>query len=121
MELPVCRWRGKELTPGRYACSSPKLVIGPRGVSAATCAACYCCDHTPGAAPASPAPGVPAPCLHLGPPTGETVTCPSCVGEVRVKLRGCAVYGKCAPAKQLPGVAYCVTCRDYRAAGGAGN
>ena len=46
-DLPVCRWRGEELSPGRHACSSRRLVVSPRGVSAGTCAGCFCRDHEP--------------------------------------------------------------------------
>jgi ferredoxin len=44
--LPPCRWRGSEITPGTYACHSPKI-MAPKGVTAATCQGCSLCDHAP--------------------------------------------------------------------------
>ena len=55
----------------------------------------------------------PKQCAHLLPQTGERVRCPSCKGEVMLKLFGCAVYGKCTPGKEVPGYASCRTCPDY--------
>lgn len=41
MELPVCRWRGREEPPGRFACSCPfHVVLGDGKV-----AAHYCITH----------------------------------------------------------------------------
>jgi hypothetical protein len=70
MELPVlpaCRWRGEELSDGRYACSSPKLLVGPNGVSAKLCAGCYCADHE---APAE-LPGLLASGVHFAAAMGK--------------------------------------------------
>ncbi len=45
-ELPLCRWRGPELAPDRYVCSSAKIVA-PRGAPAAICAVCPFANHAP--------------------------------------------------------------------------
>jgi hypothetical protein len=54
-------------------------------------------------------------CQHLGPVSGERVDCPSCSGKVALKVLTCAVHGKCLPQRQVPGVPYCGTCKDYAA------
>ena len=54
------------------------------------------------------------PCAALGAYTGTTADCPSCRGRVQIKLRGCAVHGRCTEVKSAPGVACCATCPDYR-------
>jgi hypothetical protein len=43
--LPVCRHRGKEITPGRYHCHSPKVLVSSAGVTAELCRGCYYRDH----------------------------------------------------------------------------
>lgn len=48
-----------------------------------------------------------APCVHLGPPTGELRDCDSCAGRVRIRLMACRVFGRCSVAKPLPGLACC--------------
>jgi hypothetical protein len=116
MELPICRHRGLELTPGRYQCHSPKLVVGPAGVDVGLCNACPYCDHAgdgglivkPAAAPR------PGPCRHLGEPTGQREECSSCAGRVEIKLRACAVHGSCTTDRQVPSAAFCPGCRDYQ-------
>lgn len=59
------------------------------------------------------APPPPGPCRHLGEPTGELVECPTCSGSVRLKLRACAVFGKCTEGRAVDGVACCVGCPEY--------
>lgn len=39
--------------------------------------------------------------------------CPSCNGNVQIKVFGCAVHGECTIGKPLEGVA-CCPCDDYR-------
>ena len=51
-------------------------------------------------------------CPHLGTPTGETVTCPTCRGHVELKVLACALHGRCTPSRAAPGVACCLTCTD---------
>ncbi len=53
------------------------------------------------------------PCVHLGPPTGATVECPTCSGSVRLKVFACEVYGACVLAAKPAGVRSCVGCGEY--------
>lgn len=46
------------------------------------------------------------PCVHLGPPTGETTPCGTCRGTVVNKRFGCAVLGSCV-------LTDCRTCGSY--------
>jgi hypothetical protein len=57
----------------------------------------------------------PAPCRHLGAPTGETAACPSCRGRVGLKLFACATHGRCTRGTAAPGVACCEGCPDREA------
>lgn len=80
----------------------------------------------PGAAPPQPlperlrpAPRVALPCVHLGPPTGESLPCPTCTGTVSVPLRACAVRGVCTETRLVKDaegrpVASCPICPDRR-------
>jgi O-methyltransferase len=52
------------------------------------------------------------PCIHLGEPTGETRTCPSCRGSVQVKLSRCSVHGSCTTHRVVSDTPCCVTCPD---------
>lgn len=52
-------------------------------------------------------PTSPLSCIHLGEPTGETITCPSCRGSVQLKLFKCEVYGQCTLGKSVGDVACC--------------
>lgn len=56
----------------------------------------------------------PAPCLHLGQPTGETVTdCPTCPGKAkRFKVHACAIHGRCIQGQPQDGLAGCEGCAD---------
>lgn len=51
-------------------------------------------------------------CAYLGEPTGETSTCGSCAGNVRIKLRACAVNGTCTTDQRVNGTACCAVCMD---------
>lgn len=55
------------------------------------------------------------PCVHLGEPTGEKVRCPTCNGNVQIKLMACSVFGQCSTAKKLEGIACCIGCDKYLA------
>ena len=60
----------------------------------------------------SPSPPLASPCVHLGPPTGETIACQSCTGQVKIKLFACAVHGQCSLAKPV-GRQCCAGCESY--------
>ncbi|MFO0929415.1 MAG: hypothetical protein U0736_20700 [Gemmataceae bacterium] len=107
MELPVCRWRGEAVPASGYACHSPKLVVGPAGVTAELCGGCYCRDHPP-----VPARHAPPPCRHLGGVVG-TQTCPTCTGRVRLKVFACGLHGQCLPGRPAVGLPGCAGCLDY--------
>src|SRR5581483_7077040 len=49
------------------------------------------------------------PCRHLGAETGERRECPSCTGNVQIKLFACAKHGVCSVARNV-GAACCATC-----------
>lgn len=51
-------------------------------------------------------------CVHLGGDTDHAVECPTCVGNVRVKVFDCRRHGQCTIAKQLPNMACCANCDD---------
>jgi hypothetical protein len=107
--LPACRWRG-EVHDGDCVCASPKFVAPPNLVAHDFCRNCYYVDH----GPAAPLPRT-LPCVHLGGPTGETIKCPTCKGNVQLKVHACAVHGKCLPThKSEPRlVRDCHHCPDY--------
>ena len=46
-------------------------------------------------------------CIHLREPTGETVGCQTCKGNVQVKLFSCAVHGTCTLGKRIEGHGCC--------------
>ncbi len=120
MLLPECRWRGPEIEPGRYGCSSRKLVVGSRGVRGETCRTrCPFVDHAPpvGLEEFIAAQTPKGPCVHLGPPTGEFRDCPTCSGNVRLKVMGCGVHTTTTVGRKVDGVACCVGCPDFKAAG----
>jgi hypothetical protein len=55
-----------------------------------------------------------APCVHLGEATGERRECASCMGNVRIKLKSCAVFGQCTEIKKVgDDVACCLSCHRY--------
>lgn len=47
VDIPKCRWRGAAKGGGWYECSSPKLIVGRRGVHGDHCRQCYLADHEP--------------------------------------------------------------------------
>jgi hypothetical protein len=108
-QILPCRHRGRQVSPGRYDCHSPKLIVHGNGVGADICASCYCRDHAP-VTPALSAAEVP--CIHLGGETGERRLCKACTGHVEIKLRHCAVHGSCTPHRAIDAVACCVGCLD---------
>lgn len=52
------------------------------------------------------------PCIHLGEPNGNTVSCPSCRGTVQLKLFNCKIHGSTTLVKSISGIYCCVTCPD---------
>lgn len=54
-----------------------------------------------------------APCVHRGEPTGEAIQCPTCEGNVALKVLACTVHGECTVAKKVDGKACCQGCPDY--------
>lgn len=110
ISLPVCRWRREPIGPGRHACVSSRLIVGPRGVPDSKCETCHCRDH----APKVRAPG---PCVHLGAHDGDLPcpTCPSMTGQPRtIPLHRCAVHGVCTMALPAAGLACCARCPDHQ-------
>ncbi len=55
------------------------------------------------------------PCIHLGADTGETVNCPTCRGNIQVKVMQCSVYKECTIGKRVDGRQCCATCDKYEA------
>ncbi len=53
------------------------------------------------------------PCQHLGQFTEERRVCRTCLGHVEIKLRACAVHGRCSTDRPLDGVHFCQTCNEY--------
>jgi hypothetical protein len=56
------------------------------------------------------------PCKHLGETLREQ-PCPTCKGEVRLKVFRCAIHEQCTLARKLEGPACCCLCDDYQAGG----
>ncbi len=57
------------------------------------------------------------PCIYLGKATGELVSCPSCRGNVQLKLFECGVHKVCTPQKKATNIVCCVNCSDYQSKG----
>lgn len=112
VELPVCRWRGPELTPGRHGCTSPKLIVSRAGVSMETCLGCYARDHEP--APPRQPPAARPVCVHRG-DVLRLEECATCAGAVQLKVFACVRHGACTPGKPLPPAACCASCNEYEA------
>lgn len=121
VEPPVCRWRGDALAEDRFACTSPKLVVGAAGVSAEACRTCYCRDHEADVALLAlraaverrwaAGTGGAVRCRHRGAVQREQ-PCSRCPGAVRLKVLACAKHGECTLTRALPGLACCATCAD---------
>lgn len=104
MELPACRWRGAELSPGWWACASPRMVVAPVGVPRWLCLRCHVCDHEPGRGQ--------APCRHLG-EIVEWANCTCGPGHVRDCSR---LDGPCTVGPNNGAVPSCVSCNLYETA-----
>ncbi len=46
-------------------------------------------------------------CHHRGEPTGETVACKTCRGNVQMKVFACSKHGRCTLGKSVEGVHRC--------------
>lgn len=53
-------------------------------------------------------------CIHFGAPTGETVECPTCTGNVELKVFSCTIHKTCTPTKTVAGHHSCLNCREKR-------
>lgn len=56
-----------------------------------------------------------APCRFRGAEL-RAEKCPSCSGDVRVKVLGCALHGECTISRTVGELACCAACPDYQAA-----
>ncbi|HLN29919.1 MAG TPA: hypothetical protein VK395_19405 [Gemmataceae bacterium] len=55
-------------------------------------------------------------CVHLGEATGELRECPTCEGNVKIKLMCCAIFGTCTIGEKIDGIACCADpCPCYQA------
>jgi hypothetical protein len=52
------------------------------------------------------------PCIHRGEARREK-QCPTCRGQVRLKVFACALHGECTVARAAGGLACCASCLDY--------
>lgn len=52
-------------------------------------------------------------CQHLGQPL-RYESCPTCSGNVRLKVFACSVHGTCQLTQRLAGVHSCDGCRDHQ-------
>ncbi len=52
-------------------------------------------------------------CTNLLPDTGTTLPCPTCSGNVQVKVFGCSVFGQCTVGKRVGDTACCKGCPSY--------
>ena len=52
------------------------------------------------------------PCQHLG-PLKNTVQCPSCFGNVQIKVFACNLREECTRSRKIDRVASCLSCSDY--------
>ena len=55
------------------------------------------------------------PCTHRGAVLRDE-PCPSCPGNIRVKLFACSLHSECTVAKPLGSLACCATCPDFELA-----
>jgi hypothetical protein len=51
-------------------------------------------------------------CVHRGADV-RTVKCPTCRGEVQIKVFACALHQECTLAKAVHEIACCQTCQDF--------
>jgi hypothetical protein len=124
IELPICRHRGKEITPGSFSCTHPRLIVPPTGVTADGCVRCHAggifCDQPLEAIAKlkrpDPPPPAREPCVYLGPileqsgPDGIPCDC------AFKWLRTCEIHGECSLSEcGRSGVPACASCPDHDA------
>lgn len=98
IELPQCRWRGASTGPGHRACSSPKLIVPPQGVTVDDCLRCYCPDHPPTMIKRGP-----APVLHqMNHGLGDCVQAACVIRHLRHHRPGQEHHVVCQPGKGSP-------------------
>lgn len=51
-------------------------------------------------------------CCHFGSEI-RRISCPTCSGNVKVKVFACSLHKECTVHKQLENIACCLTCQDY--------
>lgn len=56
-----------------------------------------------------------SPCVHIGEPTGESIKCGPCGGNVQIKTLICSIHNQCTIAKKLDGISCCAICTEYEA------
>lgn len=117
-DLPPCRYR-RSTEYNKNHCSSLFIIPGEDGtVSNETCLECPYADRIPSEEVHKLLTrSISLPCTFLGQPTGETISCPSCNGSVKIKTFVCGLHGTCTLNKQVPGIKTC-RCVDYRRKGG---
>lgn len=104
-EILTCT-RGPDGTPcGNVPAAGEPFKMG-LPADGAHCRKCY----QAGAAKKPQQPPKPQPvptCAHRGEPTGETVTCRTCRGNVQFKVFACSKNGRCTVGRKVEGVALC--------------
>ena len=83
-----------------------KLDACPHGVTAANL-------PTPKPPPAIAA-VVRGPCQHRGPDADAPAKCPTCTGNVMVKVFWCDQHYLCTVARKIENLACCATCSDHK-------
>ena len=55
-------------------------------------------------------------CINQGGDSGKTVKCPTCRGNVQLKIFICTLpmYKECIPNKMVAGVKSCLGCNHYK-------
>lgn len=53
------------------------------------------------------------PCTHRSKESIRTETCPSCSGNISIKIFSCTLHKECCLSNKLPLIKNCNTCEDY--------
>ena len=51
-------------------------------------------------------------CVHIG-KTHQMQKCPTCTGDVRIKIFPCSIHSKCQLSSLLEGIQSCSTCMEF--------